>query len=161
MGSICRVPSTPFSQAPEYIQLIHLCRFRVRSIREALSWKSPSLLDQSIKTKQLTASVTLSPGHGILTVFPSTTTFVLAFRADSPYVDEHCVGTLGLSATVSFTRFIVTYVSILTSHTSSPLTACLQGHRQNAPLPLLSYNIEPRRFGYGFSPLHFRRRFNS
>src|SRR6185312_3773257 len=26
-------PSTPFSQAPEYIQLVHLCRFRVRPIR--------------------------------------------------------------------------------------------------------------------------------
>ena len=30
---ICRVPSTPFSQAPEYTQLVHLCRFRVRPIR--------------------------------------------------------------------------------------------------------------------------------
>ena len=30
---ICRVPSIPFSQAPEYTQLVHLCRFRVRPIR--------------------------------------------------------------------------------------------------------------------------------
>ena len=30
--AICRVPSTSFSQAPEYTQLVHLCRFRVRSI---------------------------------------------------------------------------------------------------------------------------------
>jgi hypothetical protein len=30
---ICLVPSTPFSQAPEYILLVHLCRFRVRPIR--------------------------------------------------------------------------------------------------------------------------------
>ena len=30
---ICRVPSTPFSQAPEYTQLVHLCRFRVRPVR--------------------------------------------------------------------------------------------------------------------------------
>ena len=29
--SICRVPSPEFSQAPEYIQLAHLCRFTVRS----------------------------------------------------------------------------------------------------------------------------------
>ena len=29
---ICRVPSTPFSQAPEYTQLVHQCRFRVRPI---------------------------------------------------------------------------------------------------------------------------------
>ena len=30
---ICRVPSTSFSQAPEYTQLVHLCRFRVRPVR--------------------------------------------------------------------------------------------------------------------------------
>ena len=29
--SICRVPSPEFSQAPEHIQLAHLCRFTVRS----------------------------------------------------------------------------------------------------------------------------------
>ena len=32
-GSICLVPSTPFSQAPQYALPVHLCRFRVRSIR--------------------------------------------------------------------------------------------------------------------------------
>ena len=32
-GAICRVPSTPFSQAPWYALPAHLCRFRVRSIR--------------------------------------------------------------------------------------------------------------------------------
>ena len=31
--AICRVPSTPFSQAPWYTLPSHLCRFRVRSIR--------------------------------------------------------------------------------------------------------------------------------
>ena len=30
-GSICLVPSTPFSQAPWYTLPVHLCRFRVRS----------------------------------------------------------------------------------------------------------------------------------
>ena len=34
--AICRVPSTPFSQAPWYALPAHLCRFRVRSI----SWGS-------------------------------------------------------------------------------------------------------------------------
>ena len=29
---ICRVPSTSFSQAPEYTQLVHLCRFGVRPV---------------------------------------------------------------------------------------------------------------------------------
>ena len=31
--AICRVPSTPFSQAPGYALPAHLCRFRVRSVR--------------------------------------------------------------------------------------------------------------------------------
>ncbi len=31
--AICRVPSTPFSQAPWYPLPVHLCRFRVRSVR--------------------------------------------------------------------------------------------------------------------------------
>ena len=31
-GAICRVPSTPFSQAPRYALPVHLCRFGVRSI---------------------------------------------------------------------------------------------------------------------------------
>jgi len=31
--AICRVPSTPFSQAPWYTLPVHLCRFRVRSVR--------------------------------------------------------------------------------------------------------------------------------
>ena len=31
-GAFCRVPSTPFSQAPRYALPVHLCRFRVRSI---------------------------------------------------------------------------------------------------------------------------------
>ena len=32
-GAFCRVPSTPFSQAPWYALPAHLCRFRVRSMR--------------------------------------------------------------------------------------------------------------------------------
>ena len=31
-GAFCRVPSTPFSQAPRYALPVHLCRFRVRSL---------------------------------------------------------------------------------------------------------------------------------
>ena len=44
---ICRVPSISFSQAPEYTQPVHLCRFGVRSIRwsyfldvASMHWKS-------------------------------------------------------------------------------------------------------------------------
>jgi hypothetical protein len=34
--AICRVPSTPFSQAPWYALPVHLCRFRVRSVTAGL-----------------------------------------------------------------------------------------------------------------------------
>ena len=34
--AICRVPSTPFSQAPRYTLPVHLCRFRVRSMVRGL-----------------------------------------------------------------------------------------------------------------------------
>ena len=57
-GVICRVPSTPFSQAPRYPLPVHLCRFRVRSISVALFPGRPSPPSQSDKREQLPASVT-------------------------------------------------------------------------------------------------------
>ena len=58
-------------------------------------------------------------GAGILTSFPSATTFVLTLGADSPCADERGAGNLGLSASRLFTCFIATHVSIRTSDTSS------------------------------------------
>ena len=58
-------------------------------------------------------------GAGILTRFPSATTFVLALGADSPCADTRGAGNLGLTATRTFTWFIATHVSIRTSDTSS------------------------------------------
>ena len=55
--AICRVPSTQFSQAPSYIQRVHLCRFRVRSIVELFPGTA-SLPLQSNKQRQLTPFVT-------------------------------------------------------------------------------------------------------
>ena len=57
-GVICRVPSTPFSQAPRYSLPVHLCRFRVRSILVAFFPGRPSPPSQSNKREQLPASVT-------------------------------------------------------------------------------------------------------
>ena len=57
-GAFCRVPSTSFSQAPGYTLPVHLCRFRVRSIKVGLFPGTPSPPRQSDKTRQLTAFVT-------------------------------------------------------------------------------------------------------
>ena len=58
--SICRVPSTSFSQAPEYTLLVHQCRFRVRSYCWSYFLEVPGCLSQSNKRKHLSAFVTSS-----------------------------------------------------------------------------------------------------
>ncbi len=58
--AICRVPSTPFSQAPGYALPVHLCRFRVRSLALALFPGSPRPPSQSDKRRRLSAFVTTS-----------------------------------------------------------------------------------------------------
>ena len=56
--AICRVPSTPFSQAPWYTLPVHLCRFRVRSIMRGLFPGSPLQHTQSVKHVLTLAFVT-------------------------------------------------------------------------------------------------------
>ena len=56
--AFCRVPSTSFSQAPKYTLLIHLCRFRVRSMMRLFPGTFSRQV-QSIKNLQFTKSVTL------------------------------------------------------------------------------------------------------
>ena len=56
--AFCRVPSTSFSQAPCSTQIIHLCRFRVRSMMRLFPGTSSQQV-QSIKNLQFTKSVTL------------------------------------------------------------------------------------------------------
>ena len=47
---ICRVPSASFSQAPWHALPVHLCRFRVRSIREGYFQELPGCLSNPIRT---------------------------------------------------------------------------------------------------------------
>ena len=47
-GAFCRVPSTPFSQAPRYALPVHLCRFGVRSIRWCCFLEDPGCHDNPI-----------------------------------------------------------------------------------------------------------------
>ena len=58
--AICRVPSTPFSQAPWYALPVHLCRFRVRSIRWRCFLERPPPHRQSVKPVRTRPSVTSS-----------------------------------------------------------------------------------------------------
>ena len=90
-------------------------------------------------------SIALHSGSGLLTRFPSATAFALTLGADSPCADERCAGNLGLSASMPFTCFIATHVSIRTSDTSSWLDSppsqaygTLSYHARN-PLSTLVY----------------------
>jgi len=57
---ICRVPSTPFSQAPGYALPVHLCRFGVRSVMLGLFPGTPPRRAQSDKGAQTLEFVTSS-----------------------------------------------------------------------------------------------------
>ena len=59
-GSICLVPSTPFSRAPWYTLPIHLCRFRVRSICWGYFLDELAPPGQSSKSEQHASVVTSS-----------------------------------------------------------------------------------------------------
>jgi hypothetical protein len=59
-GAFCRVPSTPFSQAPWYALPVHLCRFRVRSIRWGYFLERLRRTRKSSKRARLAAFVTTS-----------------------------------------------------------------------------------------------------
>ena len=58
--AICRVPSTSFSQAPTHTLLVHLCRFRVRSVRWSYFLEHLRCREQSSKPRQPTTFVTTS-----------------------------------------------------------------------------------------------------
>jgi hypothetical protein len=62
--AICRVPSTPFSQAPWYTLPAHLCRFRVRTYGRLFPG-TPSKPHQSNKVEQHKGSVTIPRSRNI------------------------------------------------------------------------------------------------
>ena len=80
---------------------------------------------------------------GILTNFPSTTTFVLALGTDLPRADCLYPGNLRFSADGDLTRLFVTYACILSSVSSrTPHRNPFMGLR-NAPLPPVTYATDP------------------
>jgi hypothetical protein len=56
--AICRVPSTPFSQAPWYTLPAHLCRFRVRTI-----WRGYFLEPRRSQTNPIRSDNISDPSH--------------------------------------------------------------------------------------------------
>jgi hypothetical protein len=67
--AICRVPSTSFSQAPGYTLPVHLCRFRVRSIRRGYFPEVLGCAPNPIRGHNVQPS-SPPPGPGILTRVP-------------------------------------------------------------------------------------------
>ena len=120
----------------------------------AISWKFFAAWINPIRPDNLRPS---SPpaGRGILTSFPSTTTFVLALGAGSPCVDYPCAGTLGLSAGLSLTGLYVTHVSILTSDISrSPHGISLHRLTERSATAL-DLRPKPASSVYSLSPVTF------
>jgi hypothetical protein len=132
--AICLVPSTSFSQAPRYALPVHLCRFRVRSLRWSCFLERSGRTGNPLSPHHASRS-SLPAGPGLLTWFPSTTAFALALGAGLPCADEPCAGTLGLSATEFLTLLVATHVSIRTSDTSSGGHPSAFAGLRNAPLP--------------------------
>ena len=99
----------------------------------------------------------VTPSTGILTCFPSTTPFGLALGVDSPCPDLRLTGTLGLPASGLFTRFIVTYVSIRTSDTSSSPHRPPSTAYSTLPYPT-THSVAAAASVHGLAPLHLPRR---
>ena len=78
--AICLVPSASFSQAPWYALPVHLCRFRVRSIRWSCFLERSQSRDNPISPDN-SSRPSLPAGWGVLTPFPSATAFALALGA--------------------------------------------------------------------------------
>ena len=117
-GAICRVPSTPFSQAPWYTLPVHLCRFRVRSWR-GLFPGSPQPAPQSDKGERVPAFVT-SGRLGNINPIPIGYGFRPRLRGPAhPARINLAQEPLDFRRECFSHSLIATHVSILTSDTSS------------------------------------------
>ena len=82
----------------------------------------------------------------------------LRLRPDLPYVDQRCVGNLGLSVPWILTRVVATHAGILTSQRSIP--TYVKNFKALGTLPYLLPTIVGRTAAsvIGLAPLHFRRK---
>ena len=81
--------------------------------------------------------------------------FALRLRPDLPYVDQRCVGNLGLSVPWILTRVVATHAGILTSQRSIP--TYVKDFKALGTLPYLLPTIgqKDRGFGGRLSPVTF------
>ena len=169
--SICRVPSPEFSQAPEYIQLAHQCRFAVRShascsleafpgspsnhftaLGGPMLWLEDSPAD--LPAGLLPSQTGMSNTRMIFNT-PSPHRTRTWFRNINLIPNERRAGNLGLTASGLFTRFNVTHVSIRTSDTSSnPLESPSQAYRT---LPYHLHCCKSALSVIDLAPLHLPR----
>ena len=151
---ICRVPSASFSQAPWHALPVHLCRFRVRSIREGYFQELPGCLSNPIRTDNFRNS-SHTPRPQNINCVPIDYAFRprlrgrltlrrLALRRNPWTFGERVSHPLyRYSCQHSHFRYL--------QHTSQ----CTFTGLRNAPLPL---QWSPRFRYTALAPLHFRRR---
>ena len=99
----------------------------------------------------------INKGSGLLTRFPSTTTFVLALGADLPWADCLYPGNLSFTADGDLTHLCVTYACILSSTTSKAPHGYFFISTWNAPLPSTTYRYKSKTSVYHLAPLHYLR----
>jgi hypothetical protein len=132
--AICLVPSAWFAQTPRNARPVHLCRFRVRSMRQGCFPGRSTRPPNPIRGDETSRPSPLA-GPGMLTWFPSATALALALGAGSPCADWPCAGTLGLPAGGVLALLVATHVRIRTSHASAGPRGSGFAGLGNAPLP--------------------------
>ena len=155
--AICRVPSTPFSQAPWYTLPSHLCRFRVRSI-----WRGYFLEPLRSPLNPIRVNNTRDPSH--IPRFRNINLIPIDYALRPRLRVRLTLRGLALRRNPwSFgdrASHPVYRYSCLHSHfryLHDPLPDRFSGLR-NAPLPLGSEDPNPKLRCITLAPLHLRRR---
>ena len=157
--AICRVPSTPFSQAPGYAQPVHLCRFRVRSMMRGLFPGDPRLPVQSSKDEQRSDPVTtrgprnldlVAIGYAFRPRLRGRLTLRGLTLRRNPWTFGDSVSHTVCRYSCQHSRF--RYLQHASQHTFAGL--------RNAPLPIqrIIDSMNPVSSVYGFSPVTFSAR---
>ena len=97
------------------------------------------------------------PWYGNLNPLSIAFAFALRLRPDLPYVDQRCVGNLGLSVSWILTRIVATHAGILTSQRSTGPRGPASLPWQRSPTDLHGKVKVPRLRWRVLAPLHFRR----